>query len=107
LSRKPARRKNKTRPRGHARQKRADTPESTAALLASAGVQIYEPAAPSLTWRQRLRTVFLCAVLEFAALTGAPMRPEEIRSLMQTMNQPKVVHVLPEEEDSGDGDGRR
>ena len=35
---------------------------------------------------------------------GVPMRPEEIRELMQTMNSPKVVHVLPEEDDSGDGD---
>jgi hypothetical protein len=53
----------------------------------------------SMPWRQRLRTIFLCAALEFAALTGVPMRPEEIRELMQTMNQPKVVHVLPEADD--------
>jgi hypothetical protein len=40
-------------------------------------------------------------VLEVGALTGVPMRPEEIRELMQTLNQPKVAHVLKEtEEDS-------
>lgn len=55
-----------------------------------------------MAWRHRLRTIFLCAALQFAALTGAPMRPEEIRELMQTMNQPKVVHVLPEEDDKGE-----
>jgi hypothetical protein len=51
--------------------------------------------------RKRFRTVFLCLVLEVGALTGVPMRPEEIRELMQTLNQPKVAHVLKEtEEDS-------
>jgi hypothetical protein len=54
------------------------------------------------SWRQRLRTIFLCVVVEFAVLSGAPMRPEEIRDLMQTMNQPKVVHVLPDERATGD-----
>ena len=46
--------------------------------------------------RKRFRTVFLCLVLEVGALTGVPMRPEEIRELMQTLNQPKVAHVLKE-----------
>jgi hypothetical protein len=53
-------------------------------------------------WRQRLRTLFLCAALELAVMTGVPMRHEEIRELMQTMNQPKVAHVLPEEDARGD-----
>lgn len=57
-----------------------------------------------MMWRQRLRTIFLCAALQFAVLTGVPMRPEEIRELMQTMNQPKVAHTLPEEKQPGDGD---
>lgn len=68
--------------------------------------EIYEPLSPRMSWRQRLRTIFLCVTVEFAVLSGMPMRPEEIRELMQTMNSPKVVHVLPEEEDSGDGDGK-
>jgi hypothetical protein len=37
-------------------------------------------------------------------MAGVPMRPEQIRELMQTMNTPKVVHVLPEERDRSDGD---
>ena len=41
-------------------------------------------------------------MLEFAALAGAPMRPEEIQELMQTMNQPKLAHVLRDESDTGD-----
>ena len=54
------------------------------------------------TWRARLRTVAICAMLEFAALSGSPMRPEEIKSLMQQLNQPKLAHVLPAEEKDGD-----
>jgi hypothetical protein len=54
--------------------------------------------------RSRLRTLLVCAMLEFAALAGVPMRPDEIQELMQTMNQPKLAHVLRDESDSGDGD---
>ena len=64
------------------------------------------PGASAPTWRQHLRTIFLCAVVEFAVMAGVPMRPEEIRELMQTMNRPKIVHTLPEEKESGDP-GRR
>jgi hypothetical protein len=52
--------------------------------------------------RKRFRTIFLCLVLEVGALTGVPMRPEEIRDLMQTMNQPKVAHVLKESDDDSE-----
>jgi hypothetical protein len=52
----------------------------------------------------RLRTILVCAMLECAALGGMPMRPEEIKELMRTMNQPKLAHVLRDENDSGDGD---
>jgi hypothetical protein len=52
----------------------------------------------------RLPTILVCAMLEFAALAGAPMRPEEIQELMRTMNQPKLAHVLRDESDRGDGD---
>ena len=52
----------------------------------------------------RLRTILVCAMLEFAALAGVPMRPEEIEELMRQMNQPKLAHVLRDENDSGDGD---
>jgi len=54
--------------------------------------------------RARLRTVFVCCVLEFGALIGLPMRVEEIEELMHTMNQPKIAHTIPVERDSSDGD---
>ena len=54
------------------------------------------------TLRKRLRVVFVCAFLQFGALAGVPMRPEEITELMQTLNQPKLAHVLPSEEAGGD-----
>ncbi len=52
----------------------------------------------------RLRTLLVCSMLEYAALMGSPMRPEEIEELMRQMNQPKLAHVLRDEDDSGDGD---
>ena len=52
----------------------------------------------------RLRTILVCTMLEFAAVTGIPMRPEEIKSLMQTMNQPKLAHVIRDESERGDGE---
>ena len=52
----------------------------------------------------RLRTLLVCAMLEYAAMLGSPMRPEEIEALMHQMNQPKLAHVLRDDEDSGDGD---
>jgi len=50
----------------------------------------------------RLRTIVLCAALELGVLSGVPMRPEEIRALMNQINQPKLAHVLPTEEEGGD-----
>jgi hypothetical protein len=52
--------------------------------------------------KRKLRTIFLCAALELGLLSGVPMRPEEIRALMNQLNQPKLAHVLPSDEDSGD-----
>ena len=52
--------------------------------------------------RARLRTVLVCVVLEFGAMIGLPMRPAEIEALMQTLNQPKVAHTLPDERENGD-----
>lgn len=51
--------------------------------------------------KKRLRVVMVCSVLQFGALIGAPMRPEEIQELMHRMNQPKLAHVLPSESDEG------
>ena len=52
--------------------------------------------------RKRLRTIVVCALLELGTLSGMPMRPEEIRALMNQLNQPKLAHVLPAEEQPGD-----
>ena len=53
--------------------------------------------------KSRLRTLLCCAVLELGALAGIPMRPEQIKDLMQSLNQPKVAqtnpdHVVPPED---------
>ena len=47
---------------------------------------------------RRFRTLLLCFSLGFGSLIGVPMRPEEIRELMHAHNQPRVVHVLRDEE---------
>jgi hypothetical protein len=49
----------------------------------------------------RLRMLAVCAMLEYAALVGSPMRPEEVQKLMQQFNQPQLAHALPAEEDDG------
>lgn len=54
-----------------------------------------------MSFNKRLRTIFLCLVLEFGALGGVPMRPEEIRELMNHLNQPRLAHVLREEDEKG------
>ena len=51
---------------------------------------------------KRLRTVLVCAVLEFGSMIGLPMRADEIDALMQTLNQPKVTHTLPDESENGE-----
>ena len=55
-----------------------------------------------MSFKKRLRTLFMCAALELGVVSGVPMRPEEIRALMNQMNQPKLAHVLPTDEQSGD-----
>ena len=50
----------------------------------------------------RLRVLLVCAALEFSALSGTPMRPEEIQDLMHQLNLPKLARALPAEQDEGD-----
>jgi hypothetical protein len=52
--------------------------------------------------KTRLRTLLCCAVLELGALTGVPMRPDEIRELMNTLAQPKLARTSPDRPDDGD-----
>ena len=51
---------------------------------------------------KRLRTIFLCAALELGVLSGVPMRPEEIRALMDQISRPMLAHVLPTDDQGGD-----
>jgi hypothetical protein len=55
--------------------------------------------------RSRLRTVLCCVVLEMGALTGVPMRPDEIRELMDTLAKPKLARTNPDRPDDGDPPG--
>jgi hypothetical protein len=48
--------------------------------------------------RKSLSMLFVCAVLQFGALAGAHMTPEDIEKLMEVMNRTKVVHVLKTED---------
>jgi hypothetical protein len=52
----------------------------------------------------RLRRILLCVALEMGALAGVPMRPEEIRKLLELMAGPKAVDVARQEDERGDGD---
>jgi hypothetical protein len=54
--------------------------------------------------KRRLRTLFCCLALEVGVLLGVPMRPEEIRDLMQTLNMPKIAQTNPEGAEDGDND---
>jgi len=45
----------------------------------------------------RFSRLFLCVFLQFGALAGLPMRPEQIEELMRMLSQPKLAHVLPDE----------
>jgi hypothetical protein len=59
--------------------------------------------------KRRLRTLACCGMLEIAALFGMPMRPEQIQEFMQMLNESKLAHTLPSEDEAGDppadGDG--
>ena len=55
-----------------------------------------------MSLKERLRTIFMCVALELGVLSGVPMRPEEIRSLMNQINQPKLAHTLPTDDQRGD-----
>ena len=48
-----------------------------------------------------LGKILLLSVLEFGALCGAPIRPDEIEKIMKMSSQPAVTHVVRNE----DGDG--
>ena len=53
--------------------------------------------------KNRLRVLVVCLLLQMGALSGVPMRPDKIEELLHQMNQPKMAHVVPEDDDEGDG----
>lgn len=55
-----------------------------------------------MSLKSRLRTVLCCVVLEVGALTGVPMRPDEIRELMDTLARPTLARTNPDRSDDGD-----
>ena len=55
-----------------------------------------------MSLKARLRVVLACLTLLGGVCIGVPMRPSEIEDLMRGMNQPKIAHVLPKEDDEGD-----
>ncbi len=56
-----------------------------------------------MSLKRRLRTLACCGLLQIAALFGIPMRPEEVQEFMQSLNEQKVAHTLPEEKEKGGG----
>jgi hypothetical protein len=40
--------------------------------------------------RSRLRTLFVCFVLEFGVLSGVPMQARELEELMRQLHLPKL-----------------
>ena len=54
-----------------------------------------------MSFRKRLRTFFVCLVLEFGVLSGVPMQARELEELMRQLHQPKLAHMLPSEEEGG------
>jgi hypothetical protein len=55
-----------------------------------------------MSFASRLRVVFVCAALQLGVFSGVPMRPEQIQELMHQMNQPRLAHVLPADEEGGE-----
>lgn len=53
--------------------------------------------------RFRLRTLFLCVVLELGLMAGIPMRPEEIARLMRWLAGPRTEQTDPDDAAKGDG----
>ena len=53
-----------------------------------------------MSWKKMLGKALLLGCLQIGAMSGVPIRPEEIEAVMK-MSQPKVVHVV--RNDEGDG----
>ena len=47
-----------------------------------------------MSLRKSLPKLLVFAFLQFGALAGVPMTPEQIEKLMNVMNRTRVVHVV-------------
>ncbi|HYU26413.1 MAG TPA: hypothetical protein VEO74_14485 [Thermoanaerobaculia bacterium] len=50
-----------------------------------------------MSFKKTLAKMLVFAVLQFGALAGVPMRPDEIEKLMNVMHRTKIVHVVKKE----------
>ena len=55
-----------------------------------------------MSLKRRLRSLACCGMLEIGALFEIPMRPEQIQEFMQMLNESKLAHTLPSEDESAD-----
>jgi hypothetical protein len=55
-----------------------------------------------LSVKHRLRMLLLCLPLLIGSVMGAPMRPEQIEELMQSMHQQKIGYSISAEKENGD-----
>jgi len=56
-----------------------------------------------MSFKSKLRVLTVGLILQAGVFVHCPMRPEQIEEVMRQMNQPKLAHVLPSDEDDGDG----
>ena len=55
-----------------------------------------------MSLKHQFRCMTLCFALWIGAGMGAPMPPEKLEELFRQMNEPKVAHTLPAEDEDGD-----
>ncbi len=55
-----------------------------------------------MSLRKILGRILLAGLLQFGALTGVKMTPEEIEKVMNVMHRTKVVHVVEKNDDLRD-----
>lgn len=53
-----------------------------------------------------LRSLMLSLALAFGAMTGMPMRPDEIQRLMRTLASGAIAQTAPDEDEMGDKIGK-
>jgi hypothetical protein len=53
--------------------------------------------------RRRLRNLIVCIALECGVLSGVPIQARELKELLERLNQATLAHVLPSQQQDGDG----